>query len=321
MFQSRIPLASPALALLLLASVQAAAAPRAYLRTNVIVEADSIRLGDIFNGAGQFADKIIAYSPSAGRTLVLEAAWLKRVARAYRVDWRPMSRLDRSVVERRSQIIPTGQIVDTVLAAIRAKTREAGDLEIELDNQALRIFLPHDMPATLNARAVSYDPRSGRFSVQIVAPDDRPGAVRTTVAGQAYTLVKMPVLKRRMKRNDVIRKRDLGWKMVRAKYIRRGAIRDAEALIGFSPRRLITANRTIRANDVQIPVLVARGKRVTILLKTAAMRITTAGKALQSGAKGDVVRVRNLNSGNIIEAVVVGDRKVAVVTNGNLALQ
>ncbi len=321
MFQSRIPLALPVLALLLLGSVQAATAPRAYLRTSVIVEADSIRLGDIFDGAGQFADKIIAYSPSAGRTLVLEAAWLKRVARAYRVDWRPMSRLDRSVVERRSQIISTGQIVDTILAAIRAKAREAGDLEIELDNQSLRFFLPHDMPATLSARAVSYDPRSGRFSVQIVAPDDRPGAVRATVAGEAYALVQMPVLKRRMKRNDIIRKRDLGWKMVRAKYISRGAIRDAEALIGFSPRRPIAADRTVRANDVQIPVLVARGKRVTILLKTAAMQLTTAGKALQSGAKGDVVRVQNLNSGNIIEAVVVGDKKVAVVTNGNLALQ
>jgi len=321
MLPRRVLLAFLATTLVLLGSVPAAAAPRAYLRSSVIVEADIVRLGDVFDGAGVNADKVIAYAPSAGRKLVLEAAWLQRVARAYRVNWRPSSRLDRSAVERRSQIISTGQIVDTVLAAIRAKNREAGDLEIELDNQSLRFFLPHDMPATLTARAVSYDPRSGRFSVQIVAPDDRPGAIRTAVAGRAHVLVQMPVLTRRMKRNDIIGERDIAWKTVRAKYVNTNTIRDAGALVGFSPRRPIAANRTIRTGDVQAPVLVARGKRVTILLKTAAMQLTAAGKALQSGAMGDVVRVQNSNSGSIIEAVVVGDRKVAVTTYNNLALR
>jgi flagella basal body P-ring formation protein FlgA len=321
MLPRRIVLSFLATALVALVSVQAAAAPRAYLRSSVIVEADSIRLGDVFDGAGKNADKIIAYAPPAGRKLVLEAVWLRRVARAYRVEWRPSSRLDRSVVERRSQIISTGRIVDTVLASIRARNPEAGELEIELDNQSRRIFLPHDMPPTLTVRAVSFDPRSRRFSIQIVAPDDRPGAIRTVVAGQAHALVRMPVLTRRMRRNDIIRERDIAWKPVRAKYVSSGAIRDAEDLIGFSPRRPIAANRAIRIGDVQAPVLVVRGKRVTILLKTATMQLNASGKALESGAMGDVVRVKNTNSGNVIEAVVIGDKKVAVTINNNLALR
>lgn len=306
---------------MVLGSVQAAAAPRAYLRSSVIVETDSIRLGDVFDDAGKHADKIIAYAPSAGRKLVLKAAWLRRIARAYRVDWRPSSRLDQSVVERRSQIISTNQIVETVRAAIGARNPDAGDLEIELDNRLLRIFLPHDMPPTVTVRAVSFDPRSRRFSIQLVAPDDRPGAVRTVVAGRAHALVQMPVLTRRMKRNDIIRERDIAWKTVRAKYVNARVIRDAEDLIGLSPRRPIGADRIIRIGDVQAPILVARGKRVTIVLKTATMQLTAAGKALQSGAMGDVVRVKNTNSGNVIEAVVVGEKKVAVTTDNNLVLR
>ena len=321
MLPRRVVLSFLAAALVALGSVQAAAAPRAYLRSSVIVETDSLRLGDVFDGAGKHADKIIAYAPSAGRKLVLKAAWLRRIARAYRVDWRPSSRLDQSVVERRSQIISTNQIVDTVRAAIGARNPDAGDLEIELDNRLLRIFLPHDMPPTVTVRAVSFDPRSRRFSIQLVAPDDRPGAVRTVVAGRAHALVQMPVLTRRMKRNDIIRERDIAWKTVRAKYVNDRVIRDAEDLIGLSPRRPIGADRIIRIGDVQPPVLVARGKRVTIVLKTATMQLTATGKALQSGAMGDVVRVKNTNSGTVIEAVVVGEKKVAVTTDNNLALR
>jgi len=317
----RFSLSLLAMALVLLGSVQAAAAPRAYLRSSVIVETDSIRLGDIFDGAGEFADKVIAYAPSAGRKLVLEAAWLRRVARVYRVNWRPSSRLDRSVVERRGQLIPTSEIVDAVLASIRARNPELGDLEIELDNQSLRFFLPLDMPRTLTVRAVSHDPRNGRFSVQIVAPDDRPGAIRTAIAGQAHALLQIPVLARRIKRNDIITARDIVWKTVRARNTNANSIVDAEDLIGFSPRRPIAANRIVRLGDVRAPLLVTRGKRVTILLKTATMQLTASGKALQSGAKGDIVRVRNASSGNVIEAVVIGDKKVAVPTNDTLALR
>ena len=310
-----------AMALIMVGSVQAAAALRAYLRANVVVEADVVRLGDIFERAGENADKIIAYAPSAGRKLIFKAAWLQRVARPYRVDWRPSSRLDRSVVERRSQIISIRQIADTVLAAIRARNQGPDDLEIELDNPSLRFFLPHEMPPTLMAGAVSYDPRSGRFSIQIVAPDERPGEIRTTVAGQAHALVRVPVLARRMNRNEVITGRDIAWNTVRARTLNSRTIRDAGDLVGFSPRRPIPANRIMRAGDVQAPVLVTRGKRVTILLKTAAMQLSVSGKALQSGAMGDEMRVKNANSGAIINAVVIGDGKVAVTTSNNLALR
>jgi flagella basal body P-ring formation protein FlgA len=225
------------------------------------------------------------------------------------------------VVERRSQIITTLQITDAVLAAIRANNRGPGDLEIELDNPSLRFFLPHDMPPTLTTGTVSYNPRSGRFSVQIVAPDNRPDAIRTAVAGQAHMMVRIPVLTRRMNRDEIISARDIAWNTVRARTLNPRSIRDADDLIGFSPRRPILANRVMRDGDVQAPVLVTRGKRVTILLQTAAMQLTASGKALQSGAMGDAVRVKNSSSGTIIDAVVIGDRKVAVTAIDNLALR
>ena len=83
----------------------ASAATQAYLRANIIVDNNNVRLRDIFDGAGRYAEKVVAYAPAPGRKLILEAVWLHRVARAYRVSWRPASKLDRAIVERRSRIV------------------------------------------------------------------------------------------------------------------------------------------------------------------------------------------------------------------------
>lgn len=301
-----------AVLVLLASSVQAAS--RAYLRSNVMVDGDTVKLGDVFDGAGELSERVIANAPRAGQTLVLEADWLYRVARAYRVSWRPSSRLDKAIVERRSRIIEPDQIHNTVAEALRRKHTDLGDVEIEMDNRTLRLFLPFNMPARIETQSISYDSLNKRFTARVVAPDDRPGAVRTTVTGYAYPVVDIPTLARRMGRSEVIHDRDIEWKTVRVATIDTQTITDVESLVGLSPRRPITADRAVKENEVQAPILVTRGKPVTIALTTPTMQLTAMGKALQNGASGDVVRVQNNSSGKIISAVVIGDKRVAVTT-------
>jgi len=196
-----------------------------------------------------------------------------------------------------------------------------GEVELELDSRALRLYLPHDMPGQISTQSISYDSRSRRFTARVFAPDDRPGAVRAVITGYAFPMTRIPILARRLDRNDIIGKRDIEWKTVRAETVDGRTITDLESLVGQSPRRPITADRAIREDEVQPPTLVTRGKQVTIELTTPLMQLTALGKALQNGAKGDVVRVQNNNSGKIISAVVIGDKQVAVSTLNNIALQ
>ncbi|MDA0661649.1 MAG: flagellar basal body P-ring formation chaperone FlgA [Proteobacteria bacterium] len=308
-------------AVFVLLASSAQAAPRAYLRANVLVDGDTVKLGDVFDGAGELADRVIANAPRPGQTLVMEADWLYRVARAYRVSWRPASRLDSAIIERRSQIIEPDQLHKTVTEALRRKHDDLGEVEIELDNRTMRLFLPFNMPARVETQSISYDSLNKRFSARVIAPDDRPGAVRTTITGYAYPVVEIPTLSRRMDRDEIIHDRDIEWKTVRVGNIDTQTITDVESLIGLSPRRPITADRAVKESEVQAPVLVIRGKPVTIALTTPTMQLTAMGKALQNGAEGDVVRVQNINSGKIITAVVVGDKRVAVTTLHSAAMQ
>ena len=79
---------------------------------------------------------------------------------------------------------------------------------------------------------------------------------------------------------------------------------------GLTPRRMIAAGKPVKANDVQAPRIVARGEAVTLIYKAGALNLTARGKALEFGAKGDVIRVVNTQSNRSIDAIVTGDQEV-----------
>ena len=76
--------------------------PRAELslRRQIVIDQDTIRLGDLFDGqisavAGVTADTVVAYAPEPGRRAIFDAEWLSRLAQRLRLNWRPATRLDR----------------------------------------------------------------------------------------------------------------------------------------------------------------------------------------------------------------------------------
>ena len=83
------------------------------------------------------------------------------------------------------------------------------------------------------------------------------------------------------------------------------AISDPAALAGMSARRALRAGEVLRPALLSAPILVRRGDAVTILARREQIEVSMAGEALDSGAKGAIVRVRNA-VGNTIRARVSG---------------
>ncbi|MGY8960417.1 MAG: flagellar basal body P-ring formation chaperone FlgA, partial [Alphaproteobacteria bacterium] len=178
-----------------------------------------------------------------------------------------------------------------------------------------------DMPATLKIRSLTQDARTGRFSALIIAPDLRPGAVRRTVTGAIHRLVQTPVLTRRISSGDIIGKHDIQWIALRSNRITSQIILDENKLIGMSPKRPVAQGRTIRASEIRPPVLVKKGSRVTVIFRTPNLKLTTVGRALQNGAKDDIIRIRNLRSKTTIDAMVASSGLVVVTSVGQIALR
>lgn len=75
--------------------------------------------------------------------------------------------------------------------------------------------------------------------------------------------------------------------------------------IGLSSRRSLRAGEVLRQGQLAAPMLIKRGSAVSIVARKEPVEVSMAGEALDPGALGEVIRVRNATSGTVIRARVV----------------
>lgn len=289
------------------------------LRSSIIVDDRYVRLGDFFNVTGENAFVKIAHAPRPGKRTVYDAKWLYRVARAYKLSWRPLSHKTRATVERASQEVYREEIEDVLMSVLRDKGVK-GSIELSFNGRATHIYVAANQSTTVGIDGMTYDARSRRFVATLVAPLGDPAAQRVRISGSVHNLVSIPVVTRRLRRGDVIREDDIAWLNQRESKSKRDVIMDETLLIGKASKRSIAPNTAIKSSYVRRPLLIAKGGLVTIQLKTGLMRLTTQGQALEEGSLGDTVRIKNKQSKRIIEGKVIGAGEVQVLAMRRSAL-
>lgn len=287
----------------------------ALLNTDVVVSGDVVRLGDLFAPAGRHANLAVTYAPGPGQTKTLDAAWLERIARQYRVAWRPTTYLERAVVRRQSFNLT----IDDIQPALEEELAEVlpeGEARITFDRPGLAITLPDNTPRTLSLGRLQYNPHSGRFSVVVAAPAEAP-LVERTVTGKAVAVVEVPVAAMSLNRDRVVKAADIETMTMVANRVPAGIARDPEQVIGQQLRRPAAAGRPLRLRDLRAPVVVPKGGQVTMTYNAPGMRLSARGIALEDGGMHELIRIRNADTHITVEAVVTGPDSVAV---GSLAV-
>ena len=288
------------------------------LNNHITVQDGVIRLGEVFEGTGEYAERVIAYAPRPGSRAVFDARWLKRVAGAFKLNWRPDSSAQRIVVERESLVITKTEIETLLFERLVA---EGGDTSsrVALANRSFRLHLPVGEEYLLGIDQISFDSTTGRFSAILAwgnAKDER-----RRVTGRMERMTEVPVLAKRIMGGTLIEEGDLKWVELPQARLARNAITDASHLIGMAAKRTISAGKPVTSNDVSRPKDIAKGQMVMMVLSTPSMRLTTKGKALESGATGDTIRISNSQTSTVIEGVITGPGQVRVDTQVNLAMR
>ncbi|EWY37166.1 hypothetical protein N825_21500 [Skermanella stibiiresistens SB22] len=312
---SRIVLA----AALSISALSLSTAEAATLRADATIDGDTVRLGDLFDDVGDKAGEQIGRAPAPGKRATYDANFLYRLASYHQLSWRPASAFDRIVVTRDSAVV-NAEMIRAAVATELADRTDADRLDVDLDNKLVELHLPTGQAATLRLESVSFDQVQGRFNGVVVTPADGPDQTRTMISGRVAAIIEVPVLTKRVKPGEVITAGDIGFTEVRMNRIGAELLRNADELVGQTPRRLITANTPVRARDIQQPQVVNKGALVTMVLQHKSMMLTAQGKALEAGADGAVIRVVNTMSNRTVEAVVTGPNQVAVMKPGATAL-
>jgi flagella basal body P-ring formation protein FlgA len=283
----------------------------AVLRPAITVDADVVRLGDLFADVDEKRNSVVAAAPSPGAKAVFNATRLQSIARLAGLSWRPRSRHQKAVITRSGRLVSSDDIRKMVRAALIKRDMPAGH-QIALSKNNFTLHIAADDNRQIRIAQTRYNRQGKRFSAIVEVPDDRASHRRIQVTGSVYEVLNVPVLARSIQRGETIRARDLDFVKKRSKAIGRNTIVDMSQIVGKTPRRYLQAGKPIRMADLRMPVLVAKGKLVTLTLKNPRMLITAQGKALEDGAKGDVVRVTNTRSRQTVQGVVMGHNRVVI---------
>ena len=269
------------------------------LRQSVMVDSHLILLGDLFKGAGNKSSVAVAYAPEPGEKAFFDANWLYRVAHGHGLKWRPLSMKQSVQVNRKTITIEHDEIEDHIFAALIDKGADP-EMTLKLSNRSVQLHVPSSSEAIIEVTNTSYDQRTKRFFAHVSTP----GSKVIRVTGRMQKMLNVPVLNRRILKNEVIKPEDITWVKSPSKRVQNDIILHEDNLIGKTPKRGLRAGALIRSSEVQRPILVEKGSLVTMILKTPLMVLTSQGRAVEHGANGDVIRITNTQSNKVVQAVV-----------------
>lgn len=96
-----------------------------------------------------------------------------------------------------------------------------------------------------------------------------------------------------------------------ANTVTRGSVFEGrQALVGKVAKRTLLAGQPIALNAIREPFLVTQGKSSLVVFETAGLTISIQAVALQNGSFGEIVTLRNPDSGVIIHGTVERDGTV-----------
>lgn len=120
---------------------------------------------------------------------------------------------------------------------------------------------------------------------------------------------------RNIDRGEIIRESDLEKKNSDVRSLpSRPALTDIADIVGKSAKMNIQSGKIISDELIENPILVKHGDSVVVYVPVGGAYVTMTGTALDSGAKGDEIRVKNPDSNKIVTAIVTDTGKARAKT-------
>ncbi|MCD6238570.1 MAG: flagellar basal body P-ring formation protein FlgA [Thermotogae bacterium] len=123
----------------------------------------------------------------------------------------------------------------------------------------------------------------------------------------------MLVARKNISFNKVVEEKDVEMKRIEiSRDIMREGITDLSEALGKITRQYIRKGDPIFRRYLVVPPLIKMGDSILVYVKLNDMEVSVIARALTSGGKGDIVKLKNLKSGKIISAIVKG-KGIAIV--------
>jgi flagella basal body P-ring formation protein FlgA len=285
----------------------------ARLKSQVTVAGDIVRIGDLIENAGVATNTPIFRAPDLGQTGGVPVRTVLDAVRPYgliAVDVRGLSEI---AVTRASRTIAADDIEARIVRALIARydLGKAENLKIVFDRDVRPIQLDMKVAPELSLARLSYEPASRRFDITFDLASSAQGVWRYT--GSAVETIEAAVPTRAINRGEIIKAGDVNVERRPKAEFTSEAPAPAADVTGFAAKRALRAGQPLRNGDLMKPELVQKNDTVTLHYEVPGIVLTMRGKALDSGAEGDMVSVLNAESKRTVQGIVTGPGRVTIL--------
>ncbi|MBN8549593.1 MAG: flagellar basal body P-ring formation protein FlgA [Deltaproteobacteria bacterium] len=248
-------------------------------------------------------------SPAPGTEVTLSAGVILERLSAQGVDVAKLSYSLPRVITIKRAARPL--LREEIRAAIDAGLHLAG-----LDVAIKDIRYPEDRlvsPGELKIEAMPLNPS---------APGIRPFAITVSPQGEMPTRFEvqasvdewnmMPVANRTVPRGSLIQADDVVMARVNLASVPSDALHHDREVIGLAANRDIPFGEVFRKDKLAVPPLITAGAKVTMMYRNGLFEASASGIALESGVRGQEIKVRNDSSKKVISAVILEEGLVGV---------
>jgi flagella basal body P-ring formation protein FlgA len=140
------------------------------------------------------------------------------------------------------------------------------------------------------------------------------GNVEARQHGTAYIDVTQDIVttSRAIGRNEVIEAADIRLTRMNMARVPQRVHMRPEEVIGKRTRRPLQADSLIHIHEVETLPTIQKGDVVLMLVDSSLLRVSTMGEALESGMRGETIRIRNMTSNREVRAVIVDKKTVKI---------
>jgi flagella basal body P-ring formation protein FlgA len=299
------------------AAAQIAAAPPSTptLKRTATVSTDIVHIGDLVDNAGAAADAPIFRSPDVGTTGSVPVQQVLDAIRPYHIYLIDTGNLATVEVTRAGRTIDASDIQARIARTFAGRygLGEADNLAVTLDSLVRPITVDGAPGFDLALMGSALDPRTGRFEVTFEVPGNFSARRSLRVTGTVVETVLTAVLTHQVARGDLIKASDVAIERRPKSDVTSEAIGSDGGAVGLAVRQPMRTGQPLRRADLMKPEMVHRDDSVSLVYEVPGILLTTRGKAIESGAEGDVINVLNIQSKRTVQGIVTGAGRVTIM--------
>ena len=182
------------------------------------------------------------------------------------------------------------------------------DIELKYDSKTKFLEATAFKDEIKNVQLLYFAPNYSTFRVSITSNSN----MTLELGGRYNAYIEVPITVRGISQGAIITDSDINTSRTQLSKMRGGYLESVEQVVGMQARRNLGTGVLIRNSDLVKPTLIRQNDTVSIIYSQNNIKLRTSGIALQSGAAGDNIKVKNESTKIVVHGTVKGKNLVEV---------